>query len=238
MKLKKNSISLNTDGLNEAVKNSKKSKSSKRMSQIATLIMTFMFALTLTGCDAAVLYGSPKEATSIINPIDKNTIFNVTDDVLEAQLGTVWTYTSWDFEINSYQEMYIKTPEDNLDFAYYNKESLSIGEIISKFKFFLSTEDKNTETDFVEVTNGTAIKESHDKLSSTNDEYSIFDDVYILRYNQEKSTFSIFSLETTIVFSDLEVSNKKYTSTPETRTSENSNLKYNSVHLPKAKVKK
>lgn len=238
MRLKKNNLSLNTKGLNEAVKNSNNSKASKRMSQIATLIMTIMFALTLSGCEAAVLYGYPKEATSIINPIDKNTIFNVTDDVLEAELGTVWTYTSWDFDVNSYQEMHIKTPEDNLDFAYYNEESLSTGEIISNFKLFLSTEDKETETEFVDVTKGTVIKKSNNRLSSTNGEYSIFDDVYILRYNQEKSTFSIFSLETTIEFSDLEVSDKKYTSTPETRTSENNNLKYNSMLLPKAKVKK
>lgn len=245
MKIKKNNLSLNTKGLNEAVKNSKNSKTSKRMSQIATLIMTFMFALTLSGCDSypTSLYGSPKDATSIINPIDKNAMFNVIDDVLEAELGTVWTESEWDYfeNTNSYQEMYIKTPEDNLDFAYYNKESLSIGEIISKFKIFLSPEDKNTETDFVEVTNGTVIKDSNDILSSTNDEYSIFENVYILRYNQEKSTFSIFSLETTIAFSDLETSNEnypKYTSTPETRTTEDNNLKYNSVLLPKSKVKK
>lgn len=234
-----------TEGLNQAIENSKKSRNSKRMSKIATVIMATMIPMSFTACGGNSFTGTPKEPTSSLKVVDKDISFNVIDDVLETELGVVESEKESHF-INeifdnkaSSAELHIKTPQDNLDFVYdNNKSNLSVGEIINNFKDYLSKEDKEENSDFKEVTNGTVKKTSNRPLNTTDSkDYNIFENVYLLRYNQTESIFSIFLLEHTIEFSELENSDSKYTSTPETRSEADTKLKFSAVPLPKVKVK-
>lgn len=235
--------SLKTEGLNQAIENSKKSKTNNRMSKIATVIMAAMMSMSLTACGGTTFDGTPKEAASSIKVIDKDASFNVIGDVLEAELGVVETDKTasnidaiFDNKVSS-AELYIKTPENNLDFVYNNESQLSVGEIICNFKDFLANEDK-TDKEFKEVTDGKVTKtDSYALNKNENGKYSIFEDIYLLRYNQTDRNFSIFLLEHTLAFSDYETSESKYTSTPETRTDSDTNLEYSSLPLPKTLIK-
>lgn len=236
---KKQNQSLETEGLNQAIENTNKSKSSKRISKISTVIMSAIIGLTLTACGTSIKGTTPNEVAGSIDVVSEDIDLEMTDAKLMATLGSVESNIKpsfWPWDTESMAEMTIETPSGNVDFLYQNTDNSSIAEIIQDFKTFLSKEEKDNS--FTEVTNGKIIQESSESLESDGNSYCIFENANLLRYNQTDKTLAIFDLSNTISFSDIEKSESKYVSLPETREADKNVLEYSSLKVPKTYVKK
>lgn len=231
MKLNTNKHSYDTENLNQAVENSKKQKSNTGILRLIALLLSTIAVTSLIGCTE--LKGKNADEVSI-DTISSDTTLKMTDDTLYANIGEIKTGAN-----GSRQELFILTPENCVDYAIYNEKDWSVSEMISYFKGYLSDDSKSSTALYQNVTNGKAVKNSDNQLTynSEDETYTIFENSYLLRYNYAETTLSVFDLEREFEFTDLEQEKAPYVSLPETRSKAYSEISYESIDLPKLKVK-